>query len=986
MKDLKNIIVAMLFFISINNVSAQNPPIGVTISNITEFGARVSWSPDQEASYYGVSFSQVDLPDTQTNTSNNYLDISYSGYTNDRVFEVKVRKYSNGAYSNFSAYVNFVVPGLGGSTSTGDETIQIDDIYIDTNPPYSTSLLYWKVDFTNISNFDVSDIIINYYLNNVWFGDDSRGIARATDSYSEGNSERFETPGDHTFKVSLTYNGTTIFAEKTVTILPPPPPLLPEIFVENITGLGNVLLGNFSQQSFVILNEGTAPLTVSLLSSSSEFLLKRNTGTFANSIPSFTIAAGSSEIITVQFTPTILGETIINVTINSNDTDESSIVRTISGIGVNTQPAFSSVAITNAVVGEEYTHIITITDIDQYQTIIIDCSNSNGLTFIDNGDKTASLSGTFNQSGNYNFIVIASDGYETVSQEFTVEVESALPPLYYEQASTITNFNPMAFILYSLKDEFGQDIIGCCIGAFSETGLCIASTQVTEAITSETPISISLSSDETTTDDIIEGYINPENIIIKVWIEAEQKEYTLFDYNFIMGDLTFESLGTTIAEVSIATENVATTNFSFEDIEASPGDLDISTSILCDNQNELGAIQFNFNYDPAIQTYKGYLPTNRTSNFIVSVTDHPAESYITVLVYSMSGDVVTPGTGAILDLLFDISETATIGITSELSYTNVVISDVNASLVLCDYSDVGILTIVEAFELGDINGDNIINILDLQLLINIILGTETGSANIANSDLNNDGLVNILDLQLIINLINSTRNVSDEILIGSNKLILPEVNLNSGEKGNFAITLENNDTFSGCDFEFTYNSSIVEITAIKLAENFENFELAYTIDDSNSEMAKIHAIVYSTNSSFINKGLNDIIKVEYKTTEGVHGFTGLNFSTGVLTNLNAEQLETSLVSGYVNLNATNIVEKENIIKIYPNPTSNICSISYEDGIDAVTVVNAIGQVVFSDTEIKQGSYQIDLSNFATGVYSINVFSSGQLLRNKIIKQ
>ncbi len=53
------------------------------------------------------------------------------------------------------------------------------------------------------------------------------------------------------------------------------------------------------------------------------------------------------------------------------------------------------------------------------------------------------------------------------------------------------------------------------------------------------------------------------------------------------------------------------------------------------------------------------------------------------------------------------------------------------------------------YETGDINGDGLINIFDLQLMINCILG----SGSCERCDLNEDGLYNIFDLQLVINLI-----------------------------------------------------------------------------------------------------------------------------------------------------------------------------------------------------------------------------------------
>ena len=51
--------------------------------------------------------------------------------------------------------------------------------------------------------------------------------------------------------------------------------------------------------------------------------------------------------------------------------------------------------------------------------------------------------------------------------------------------------------------------------------------------------------------------------------------------------------------------------------------------------------------------------------------------------------------------------------------------------------------------LGDINGDAIVNVQDVILLVNIILSAEDNS----NADINSDGLVNVLDIVQIVNII-----------------------------------------------------------------------------------------------------------------------------------------------------------------------------------------------------------------------------------------
>jgi hypothetical protein len=51
---------------------------------------------------------------------------------------------------------------------------------------------------------------------------------------------------------------------------------------------------------------------------------------------------------------------------------------------------------------------------------------------------------------------------------------------------------------------------------------------------------------------------------------------------------------------------------------------------------------------------------------------------------------------------------------------------------------------------GDLNGDGLLNILDVVVLVNIVLG---GSEPIDAGDLNGDGILNILDVVMLVNII-----------------------------------------------------------------------------------------------------------------------------------------------------------------------------------------------------------------------------------------
>ena len=74
-----------------------------------------------------------------------------------------------------------------------------------------------------------------------------------------------------------------------------------------------------------------------------------------------------------------------------------------------------------------------------------------------------------------------------------------------------------------------------------------------------------------------------------------------------------------------------------------------------------------------------------------------------------------------------------------------------------DYGTPGTFGSEECTSNGDVNSDNILNILDIVSIIQFILGeSEFNTLQICISDVNNDDLANILDIVIIVNLILGT--------------------------------------------------------------------------------------------------------------------------------------------------------------------------------------------------------------------------------------
>lgn len=77
--------------------------------------------------------------------------------------------------------------------------------------------------------------------------------------------------------------------------------------------------------------------------------------------------------------------------------------------------------------------------------------------------------------------------------------------------------------------------------------------------------------------------------------------------------------------------------------------------------------------------------------------------------------------------------------------------DALGRLYIVDYENGAVHRIVAATPVGDVNGDGKVNAVDIQLVINKVLGLPADAPDPARLDVNQDGQVDALDIQLVIN-------------------------------------------------------------------------------------------------------------------------------------------------------------------------------------------------------------------------------------------
>ncbi len=89
---------------------------------------------------------------------------------------------------------------------------------------------------------------------------------------------------------------------------------------------GSVTVSASSQKTFTIRNTGTNLLNISGITAPDGFTVDKSTA--------FTVSENDSQVVTVTFSPTDVKSYIGNITINSDDPDESQVIVSVSGTGV----------------------------------------------------------------------------------------------------------------------------------------------------------------------------------------------------------------------------------------------------------------------------------------------------------------------------------------------------------------------------------------------------------------------------------------------------------------------------------------------------------------------------------------------------------------------------------------------------------------------------------------------------------------------------
>ncbi len=173
---------------------------------------------------------------------------------------------------------------------------------------------------------------------------------------------------------------------------------------------------------------------------------------------------------------------------------------------------------------------------------------------------------------------------------------------------------------------------------------------------------------------------------------------------------------------------------------------------------------------------------------------------------------------------------------------------------------------------------------------------------------------------------------------------------------------------SGCS-----NSAEVELTV------YDELEVTYsTIEEIYGDDGEINITVTGGNPAYSfdwdNDGTGD-----FDDDEDLTGLSGGTYTVDVICDAGCEVSETIELSSQVS-----ITEWENsIVKVYPNPTNELITISFEGNfVYEITAIN--GDILVRGNAVDQSV--VDLSTFANGIYFVKAFDNANSQTVKIVKK
>ena len=287
------------------------------------------------------------------------------------------------------------------------------------------------------------------------------------------------------------------------------------------------------------------------------------------------------------------------------------------------------------------------------------------------------------------------------------------------------------------------------------------------------------------------------------------------------------------------------------------------------------------------------------------------------------------------------------------------VQSIDASFIGSTFSPEQKYTVTSSFKLGDSNGDDGVNILDLTTNLDYILGNNPKVFVQEVADVNNDGKIDVTDISAIVNLI---LNGEGGVANGSNYDPYDWDYFSDVPVGDATLVHTNNRVFLENDKPVTSLQFSMDATVdYELSEALDNMSVVTYVEDGKRTF-----LIYSYNNQPINELTNvvfDYIDVN-ENEEFEIGDLSAGTSDGLVLDLkySDERFFDSM---------------DESIKMYPNPVISNLNLLTDltknvERLD-VNIYNVLGVSVYNTTIDSMGRLNdLDVSMLSSGLYTVQV--------------
>jgi len=371
---------------------------------------------------------------------------------------------------------------------------------------------------------------------------------------------------------------------------------------------------------------------------------------------------------------------------------------------------------------------------------------------------------------------------------------------------------------------------------------------------------------------------------------------------------------------------------------------------------------------------------------------------------------------------FDIEYCTNSGV-CEIVKIDVKIVDANYTDCLClngcvfegDSNDDGVVDMKDILDLGlNIGEGGFERTNDFDLLWTGQESTDWGHAQMGGGidlkcgDTDGDGYIDSDDFTSILDNYGNLHNLtSDDLNVATNVPItfdLPANPVDSGEWISLDIRIGNGNLpaldFYGTAFTFNFDPEIIDSSSVIFTLYDDNWleygsplQSMYTVPQDGQVDIGVSRI-----SNASTDGFGVIGKLEFIVEDDIAGFKRSSISNnGSLVSM-SQIISTNEKGEYIshpnfedelifNSEDENLEEEINSsLSVSPNPTTGLFTIESDKySIDEVNVIDALGRVLFTDSQAYSKAYNLDITSFNQGVYFVKVTSNGHTFIKKVQK-